>query len=115
MIAARQALGTKAEIVGVVSDRAPAYALSVAARRPVEHAVTTILSDGMACRTPERDALEILWRHAAHVVQVSEREVAHAMRLMFAATHNVAEAPAPHRWPQRCKSASACAGVKWAL
>jgi len=91
MIAARQALGTKAEIVGVVSDRAPAYALSVAARRPVEHAVTTVLSDGIACRTPERDALEILWRHATHVVQVSEREVAHAMRLMFAATHNVAE------------------------
>jgi threonine dehydratase len=45
----------------------------------------------MACRTPERDALEILWRHAARVVQVSEREVAQAMRLMFAATHNVAE------------------------
>jgi threonine dehydratase len=91
MIAARAALDTKAEIVGVVSERAPAYALSFAARRPVEHAVTTVLSDGMACRTPERDALEILWRHASRVVQVSEREVAHAMRLLFTATHNVAE------------------------
>ena len=91
MIAARQALNTKAEIVGVVSDRAPAYALSVAAHRPVEHPVTTVLSDGMACRTPERDALKILWRHAARVVQVSEREVAQAMRVLFAATHNVAE------------------------
>jgi len=91
MIAARQALNTKAEIVGVVSDRAPAYALSVAAHRPVEHPVTTVLSDGMACRTPERDALKILWRHAARVVQVSAREVAQAMRLLFAVTHNVAE------------------------
>jgi len=91
MIAAREALGTKAEIVGVVSERAPAYALSFEARRPVEHAVTTVLSDGMACRTPERDALEIIWRHAARVVHVSERDVAHAMRLLFTATHNVAE------------------------
>jgi len=91
MIAARQALKTKAEIVGVVSDRAPAYALSFAAHRPVEHPVTTVLSDGMACRTPEPDALEILWRHASRLVQVSEREVAHAMRLLFTATHNVAE------------------------
>lgn len=91
MIAAREALGTKAEIVGVVSERAPAYALSFEARRPVEHAVTTVLSDGMACRTPERDALEIIWRHAARVVRVSERDVAHAMRLLFTATHNVAE------------------------
>jgi threonine dehydratase len=91
MIAARAALGTKAEIVGVVSESAPAYALSFAARRPVEHAVTTVFSDGMACRTPEPDALEILWRHAARVVQVSEREVASAMRLLFTATHNVTE------------------------
>jgi len=91
MIAAREALDTKAEIVGVVSERAPAYALSFEARRPVEHAVTAVLSDGMACRTPERDALEIIWRHAARVVRVSERDVAHAMRLLFTATHNVAE------------------------
>lgn len=91
MIAAREALQHKAEIVGVVSDRAPAYALSYEAHRPVEHPATNVLSDGMACRTPEQDALEILWRHAARVVRVTEREIAHAMRLLFTATHNVAE------------------------
>src|SRR5689334_1133590 len=36
MIAAREALGHKAEIVGVVSDRAPTYALSLEAHRPIE-------------------------------------------------------------------------------
>jgi threonine dehydratase len=91
VIAAREALRRKCEIVGVVSDRAPAYALSYEARRPVEHAVTTVLADGMACRTPEPDALNILWQYAARVVRVSEAEVAHAMRLLFTATHNVAE------------------------
>jgi threonine dehydratase len=91
MIAAREALGLRAEIVGVVSSAAPAYALSFAERRPVEHAATNVLSDGMACRSPERDALDILWRHAARIVQVSEDDIAQAMRLLFTCTHNVAE------------------------
>src|SRR6185503_19999933 len=63
MIAAREALGLKTEIVGVVSDRAPAYALSLEAHRPIEYPASNVLSDGMACRTPEPDALEILWTH----------------------------------------------------
>jgi threonine dehydratase len=91
MIAARAALAGKAEIVGVVSESAPAYALSYEARRAIEYPVTTVLSDGMACRTPEADALSILWQHAARVVKVSEGEVASAMRLLFTAAHTVAE------------------------
>jgi threonine dehydratase len=45
----------------------------------------------MACRTPEPAALEILWKHMARVVQVTDEEVEAAMRLMFSATHNTAE------------------------
>ena len=41
MIAAREALGRKTEVVGVVSAQAPAYALSFEQRRPVDHPVTT--------------------------------------------------------------------------
>jgi threonine dehydratase len=91
MIAAREALGSRTEVVGVVSEHAPAYALSFEQRRPVEHPVTTRIADGMACRTPEPAALEILWRHMARVVRVTDDEIGHAMRLMFSATHNVAE------------------------
>jgi threonine dehydratase len=91
MIAAREALGLRTAVVGVVSEHAPAYALSFEQRRPVEHPVTTRIADGMACRTPEPPALEILWRHMARVVRVGDDEVEAAMRLMFSATHNVAE------------------------
>ena len=91
MIAAREALAQKTEIVGVVSEHAPAYALSIEQGKAVEHVVTTRIADGMACRTPEPEALQILWRHLARVVRVTDTEIADAMRLMYSATHNVAE------------------------
>jgi threonine dehydratase len=91
MVAAREALGLRTEIVGVVSEHAPAYALSFEQRRTVEHAVTTRIADGMACRTPEAGALEILWHHMARVVRVTDDEIGRAMRLMYSATHNAAE------------------------
>ena len=89
--AARQALGLSTKIVGVVSSGAPAYALSFAARRPVCHAVTTRIADGMACRTPAEPALEAIWRHVDRVVQVDDDEVRAAMRAFFTDTHNLAE------------------------
>jgi threonine dehydratase len=91
MVAARDALGLATEIVGVVSAEAPAYARSFAARQPVEHAATTRLGDGMACRVPERDALEIIWRGVDRIVEVGDDELAGAMRTIFECTHNVAE------------------------
>ena len=91
MIAAREALKLKTEIVGVVSELAPAYALSFEQKRAVEHPVSTRIADGMACRTPEPEALEILWHGMARAVRVSDDEVEEAMRLMYSATHNVAE------------------------
>ncbi len=91
MIAARDALRLKTEIVGVVSAHAPAYKLSFEARKPVEHAVTTELADGMACRVPDEAALEIMWRGAARMLEVTDDEVAAAMRLYFSATHSTAE------------------------
>jgi threonine dehydratase len=33
----------------------------------------------------------LIWRYVARVVKVSDEEVAAAMRLMYTATHNVAE------------------------
>ncbi len=91
MIAARDALGLATEIVGVVSAHAPAYKRSFDQRRRVEHAVTTELADGMACRVPDDEALEIIGGGAARVLEVTDDEVAAAMRLYFSATHSVAE------------------------
>ena len=91
MIAARDALHLQTEIIGVVSSGAPAYQLSFDARRLIEHPVTTLLADGMACRSPHPDALELILKGVSKVIAVTDNEVAEAMRLLFRATHNVAE------------------------
>jgi threonine dehydratase len=91
MIAARAALGHRAEIVGVVSAHAPAYALSFESKRAVEHAVTTELADGLACRVPDADALALILAHVSRIVRVTDAEVAAAMRALYTDTHNVAE------------------------
>lgn len=89
--AARAATGAPSRIVGVVSAHAPAYLHSFEAGHPVEAPVSTVLADGMACRVPEPAALEIIRREVDQIVAVTDDEVAAAMRLLFAATHNVAE------------------------
>lgn len=90
-IAAKQALGHRARIVGVVSAHATTYADSIAAGRVVEAPVTTQLADGMACRVADAEALAVLAPALDHIVQVTDDEVAQAMRAVFADTHNVAE------------------------
>ncbi len=91
MLAARDALGLKTEVVGVVSAHAQAYAKSFSAGIPVESPVTTQLSDGMACRVPEPQALELILQGVDRIVQVTDDEVSAAMRMMFECTHNVCE------------------------
>jgi threonine dehydratase len=115
MIAAREALGLRTEIVGVVSSQAPAYALSFEQHRVVDHPVTTRIADGMACRTPEPPALEILWRHVARVVRVTDEDVERAMRLMFSATHNVAEGAGAAGLAAALKERAVLAGRKVAV
>lgn len=90
-IAARNALGLKCRIIGVVSRHAPAYQLSFEARRCIEAPVSTVLADGLACRVPDRQSLEMIFEYADSIVAVSDDEVAQAMRLYYRATHNMAE------------------------
>ena len=78
-------------ILGVVSAHATAYQQSFRERRLIESPVTTELADGMACRLPDAQALEIILREADDVIAVSDAQVADAMRALFADTHNVAE------------------------
>jgi threonine dehydratase len=91
VIAARDALGLRTQVVAVVSERAPAFALSFEQGRIVSHDATTRIADGMACRTPIEAALAIAHRGAVRVVMVSDDEVESAMRALFADTHNTAE------------------------
>jgi threonine dehydratase len=91
VIAARDALGLDTAVVGVVHAGAPAYALSLQRGEPVSHPVTTDLADGMACRTPEPEALHILARGLERIVVIDETQVADAMRRLYECTHQVAE------------------------
>jgi len=89
--AARAVTGAISRIVGVVSAHATAYKDSFEAGRLVEAAVSTQLADGMACRVPDADALDIIRQEVDDIVAVSDDEVAEAMRIYFSDTHNVAE------------------------
>jgi threonine dehydratase len=90
-IAARDALGLKTRIIGVVSAAAPAYARSLAIGRPVSHDVSTRIADGMACRTPVAEALDAIKAGVERIVEVTDEEVEEAMRALFTDTHNVVE------------------------
>ena len=89
--AVRNGMNLTTKLVGVVSESAPANALSFAAGKPVSAPVTTKIADGIALRIPDEDALEIMLKNVDHVVTVSDDEVREAMRIYFTATHNTAE------------------------
>jgi threonine dehydratase len=90
-ISAREALGLRTEIVGVVSEHADAYARSFEQRTVVETATADTLADGMAVRVPHPDAVDVISRHAARVVRVSDDDVRAAIRHLLSDTHQLAE------------------------
>ena len=90
-IAARNALSPKTNVIGVVSAQARAYSLSFVSRRAIESPATTWLADGMACRTPQPEALEVIWNNVDRIVEVTDGEIAEAMRTVYECTHNSAE------------------------
>ncbi|WP_422419894.1 threonine dehydratase [Pseudomonas sp. GZD-222] len=91
LIQARNLLGLRTEIVGVVSSAADAFALSFEQGRIVTTATANTFADGMACRMPVPEAFDIIHQHAARIVRVSDEEIAHAMRIFHEDTHNTAE------------------------
>lgn len=91
IIAARDALGLGTEVIGVVSAHAPAAKLSFEAGRLIETDTAATFADGMAVRVPVEEAFAVYAKGASRIVAVSDDEVAEAMRILYRATHNVAE------------------------
>jgi threonine dehydratase len=91
VIGVRDALGRTARIVGVVAESANAYSRSVAAGRVVVTNSALTFADGMAVRAPDATALEIIRRGADRIVEVSDDEIAEAIRIMYTSTHSCAE------------------------
>jgi threonine dehydratase len=91
MLAAREALGLCVEVVAVTSSRARAQVLSFAQGEVVEASADTEIADGIACRRPDEVAAREVRARVNRLIEVDDDEVEEAMRLYFAATHNVAE------------------------
>jgi threonine dehydratase len=91
LITVRDLLGLKTEIVGVGAAKAPATALSFAAGRPINASSAQTFADGLATREPHAEAIGIICRGAARMVEVTEDAIAEAMRIYFDDTHQIAE------------------------
>jgi threonine dehydratase len=91
VIGARDAMGLKTRVVGVINARANMYRLSLEAGHPVAINSCVTFADGMAVRIPSAEAFEIIRRGADHLVEVTDDEIAEAMRVLYADTHTLAE------------------------
>jgi len=91
VIGVRDLLGRKARVIGVVSDRANTYRLSLDAGRPVPTNSAITFADGMAVRIPDMQALAILRDGMEHLVEVTDDEIAEAIRVLYVDTHTLAE------------------------
>ena len=91
VIGMRNALGLKTKVVGVVSDAANTYLRSFAAGRIVATNSAQTFADGMAVRVPDATALEVIRKGAERIIEVTDDEVAEAIRSIYSATHNCAE------------------------
>ena len=91
MIAARNALNLKTEVVGVVSENAPAYALSFEDVQLRETTSADTLADGVAVRIPNQQAFECILKGVSRIVTLNEQEILDAIGYYFTDTHNIAE------------------------
>jgi len=94
VIAVRDLLGLRTEVIGVVAENAPAMARSFESGTPTPGNSAATFADGMACRDPHPDAFAIIHAGAERIVTVSEDQIAAAIRALYADTHNLAEGAA---------------------
>jgi threonine dehydratase len=113
--AARNAFSPRTKIVGVVSAHAQTVSKSFAARQVVESPVETKLGDGMAVRKVDPEALAILLANVSRIVEVTDAELAAAMRAIFSMTHNVAEGAGAAAFAAAWRERETLAGLRVGL
>ncbi|MGW4094817.1 threonine dehydratase [Nocardia sp. NPDC004750] len=91
LIRVRDLLGLRTDIVGVVTQGAPAYSRSFAAGHVVTTDTADTFVDGVAGRVPDPDAVETINAGAARIIEVGDDAAAEAMRILFATSHNASE------------------------
>lgn len=90
-IAARDALGIKTRVVGVVSAHVDAAKRSFEAGELLASPTAYTFADGVAVCTPVQAALDYFGPRAERFVAVTDDEVAEAIRIYWEDTHNLAE------------------------
>ena len=96
VIAARDALGSATRVVGVVAERAPAYALSFGAGHPVATERADTFADGIATRSPDPEALAIIRQTRGKIVKAILETGYLDDRQKFGAARAVSEAGVPY-------------------
>ena len=92
MIAVRDLLGLKTEIIGVGAAQLPPRRYPSPPDVRVKGApFASTFADGLATREPNEEAIGQICRGAARIVEVREDAIAEAMRIYFDDTHQVAE------------------------
>jgi threonine dehydratase len=91
VIAARDMLGLKTKVVGVVAKAADAIALSFAAGKPIPTESADTFADGMAVRMVNPEAFAVIAKGADRIVTVDDDEIADAVRIYFRCCHTMAE------------------------
>jgi threonine dehydratase len=115
MISTRDALGHKAQVFGVVSDRANTYRLSLDAGRLVPTNSAETFADGVAVRVPDAQALAIMQGGMAGLIEVTDDEVAEAIRALYTDTHTLAEGAGAAAFAALMKQRAQFAGKRVAV
>jgi threonine dehydratase len=115
IIGTRNALGLETKVVGVVTEAANTYLRSFAAGHIIATNSALTFADGMAVRVPDATALEVIRKGAERVVEVSDDEIAEAIRNIYTATHNCAEGAGAAALAALCKERGRLQGRRAAV
>ncbi|WP_310621287.1 threonine dehydratase [Flexibacterium corallicola] len=94
LICARELLGLKIPIYGVVAEGADTYARSFERGALISVGSTNTFAKGIAVNAPNPEALAIIRELAEDIIRVSDSQIAEAVRTMFQTTHTLCEGAA---------------------
>jgi len=105
LVTVRDALGAKADVIGVQAERADAFTRSWRGPERVVGDSADTFAEGMATRVTFDLPFDILKRGLRDIVTLSEAELEDGVRLALRTTHNLAEgagaAPIAAAWKRR--------------
>ncbi len=89
-----RALRPEAEVIGVQSEKAPAFYRSWKEHRMVEMPSSDTFAEGLQTRVPFALTMDILWKHLDDLVLVSDDELGQAVATYLWKAHLIAEGAA---------------------